>query len=109
MNVKLSGGLGYIQAVLEELVDGDQSLLVKIIRGLAAEDLLNEHLAQRDRKLIDQTANSKRAVSNNILLRGENLAYIKSHSGFLVGTGNFLQLAYDSSVCNMCSILFLKS
>ena len=107
MNVKLSGGLGYIQAVLEKLVDGDQSLLVEIIRGLAAEDLLNEHLAQRDRKLIDQTTNSKRAVSNNILLRRENLAYIKSHSGFLVGTGNFLQLAYDRSVCNMCMILFL--
>ena len=69
MNVKLSGGLGYIQAVLKELVDGNQSLLVEIIRGLAAEDLLNEHLAQRDRKLIDQTAYSKRAVSNNVLLR----------------------------------------
>ena len=69
MNVKLSGGLGYIQAVLEKLVDGDQSLLVEIIRGLAAEDLLNKHLAQRDRKLIDQTTNSKRAVSNNILFR----------------------------------------
>ena len=69
MDIKLSGGLGHIQAVLKKLIDGGQSLLVKIIRGLAAEDLLNKHLAQRDRKLIDQTAYSKRAVSNNILLR----------------------------------------
>ena len=59
MNIKLSGCLGYIQAVLKELVDCDQSLLIKVIRGLAAENLLDKHLAQRDRKLIDQTADSR--------------------------------------------------
>ena len=66
---QLAGRFGDVQIVLKELVDGCDGLLVEIIRGLAAEDLLNEHLAQRDRKLIAQTAYSKRAVSNNVLLR----------------------------------------
>ena len=52
VNIKLSGGFGNIQAVFKELVDSYQSLFVKIIRRLVLKDFLNEHLAQRYRKLI---------------------------------------------------------
>ena len=59
MDVKLSGSFGYVETVLEEFVNGNKSLFIEIVRGLAAEDLLYEHFTQRDRELIDQTSDSK--------------------------------------------------
>ena len=42
MDVKLSGSFGYVETVLEEFVNGNKSLFIEIVRGLAAEDLLYE-------------------------------------------------------------------
>ena len=62
VNIQLARGLGNIQAVFEELVDRDQSLIVKFIRRLSVEDLLDEHTAERDRQLIDQPADAQIVV-----------------------------------------------
>ena len=43
---ELPGGLGHVQVVLEELVDGEQGLLVQGVDGVFLENLLEEHLAQ---------------------------------------------------------------
>ena len=73
------------------------------------QNLLDEHPAQRQRQLINQAANAQLFIVHDIFIRLEDFANLQRHLRFLIGTGNFLQLAYDSSVCNMCSILFLKS
>ena len=59
VNEELSGCLGYVQRILEELIDCRQGFLVKIIRALATESFLDKHLAQRNRKLLNQSANTK--------------------------------------------------
>lgn len=51
---QLAGGLGDVQAVLKEHVDGEQRLLIERLDGILAEDLGEEDLAQRGRQLIDQ-------------------------------------------------------
>lgn len=86
MNEQLSGGLGHIQAVLEKFIDRGQCLFIEIIWAFAAEDLTNEHLAQRNGQLIDQAADSQLTVRDNISLIEEDLAYIQRHLGFLVTT-----------------------
>ena len=53
---QLPGGLGYVQAVLKELVDGKEGLLIQRIQGVLLENLPQEDLAQGGRQLIDQTA-----------------------------------------------------
>ena len=45
MDVQLSRCLGNIQVILEELVDGNDSLIIKIRRHLSVKYLLDEHLA----------------------------------------------------------------
>ena len=77
MNIQLSGRLGDIQAVVKEFVDGDQSLLVKVIRRLAVEDLLDEHFAQRDGQLIDQTADTQFGICDDVPVIKEYLADIR--------------------------------
>ena len=54
MDEQLPGSLGHVQVVFKELVDGEQSLLVQSIDGVLLKDLLEEHLAQDGRQLIDQ-------------------------------------------------------
>ena len=97
MDVKLPGGLRHVQTVLEELINGRKRLLVKIVRGLAVKDFLDEHPAQRKRQLIDQTADSKPAVRHHVLRAVENFAYIQSHLGFLVRAGYVLDLIDNRS------------
>ena len=100
MDEQLSGGLGHIQAVLEEFVDRGQCLFIEVIRALAAEDLTDEHLAQRNGQLIDQTTDSQLTVRNNISLVEEDLAYIQCHLGFLIRAADFLDLVHDGAVCD---------
>ena len=74
MNIKLSGGLGHIQAVLKELVDGSQCLLVELVRRLSVKYLADKHFAQRNGQLINQTSDTQVVVSDNVLIGVENLA-----------------------------------
>ena len=43
---QLSGGLGHVQAVLEELLDSEQGLVIKGLNGVLLENFLEEGLAQ---------------------------------------------------------------
>ena len=58
MDKELPGGLGHVQVVLKELVDGQQGLLVQGVDGALFKDLLEEHLAQNGGQLIDQPADA---------------------------------------------------
>ncbi len=101
MDVELTACLGNIQGILEEFVDGSQRLLIEVVRRLVREDLLDEHLAERNRKLINQPSDSKLAVGNDILLLEENLAHVERHPRLLVGTADFLDLSHRASVGDM--------
>ena len=109
MNVQLTGCLRYIQTVLKELVDRDKGLIVKIIRGFVRKDLLDEHLAEWDRKLIDQAADSKLAVRNDVLLAKEDFSDIQGHTGLLVGVRDFPDLRYGVPVGNMHGIIIFRT
>ena len=56
---QLARGLGDVQAVLKEHIDGKEGLLIERINGVFLKDLGQENLAQRRRKLIDQTADAE--------------------------------------------------
>src|SRR5699024_9011020 len=86
---------------LKEFIDSHQSLLIEVIRRFVLKDLLDKHLAQRDGQLIDQTSDSQRAICDHIPVPEENLADIKGHPCFLVGTGHFFQFIYDRSESDM--------
>ena len=101
MNEELSGCLGYVQRILEELIDCGQGFLVKIIWALATEYFLDKHLAQRNRKLIDQSTDTKFTICNNISFCEEYLTNIQCHLGFLVGAADFLDLLYIGTIRDM--------
>ena len=81
---QLTGGLGHVQIVLEELIDGEQSLLIQRIQRILLEHFGQEDLAQGGGQLIDQTANAQIFVVDNALLGVKHLAHIDSGLGFLV-------------------------
>ena len=92
MDEQLPGGLGHVQIVLKEFVDRRQRLLVKIIRALPAKDLLDEHLAERYRQLIDQTSDAELAVRDDIPLGKKDLAHVERHLCLLVRAADLLDL-----------------
>ena len=51
MDKQLPRGLGHVQAVLEEFVDGKEGLLIQRIQGVLLENLPQEDLAQGGRQL----------------------------------------------------------
>ena len=98
MDEQLPGCLGDIEAVLKELVDRCQCLLIEFFGILALEDLSDEHLAQRDRQLIDQPADSEFVVRDHRAVFKEDLADVQRHLGLFVGAAHFLDLAHYSAV-----------
>ena len=87
---QLPGGLGDVQVVLEEPLDGEQGLMVQGVDGPPAEDLLQEHLAQGGGQLVDQPGNAQMIVADDGLLRVEDLSHLQGHLGFLEGAGQVL-------------------
>ena len=59
VNVQLTRSLGYIQAILEEFIDGDKCLLIEVVRRFVIKDLTDKHLTQRNRQLVDQSSDSQ--------------------------------------------------
>ena len=57
--IKLSRGFRDIQRIFKEFIDRCQCLLIKVIRRFVAENFFDEHFAQWDRKLVNQTANAQ--------------------------------------------------
>ena len=80
------------KVVLEELVDRKERLLVERVDGVLLEDLLQEHLAQRRRQLVDEAADAEILVADDVLLRVEDLADLDGHLRFLVGLGKVAQM-----------------
>ena len=70
---ELSGGLGDVQVVLEELVDGEQGLLVQGVDGVLLEDLAQEDLTQGGGQLVDQTADAQVLIVDDAALGVEDL------------------------------------
>ena len=98
MDKQLSGGFRYIQVILKELVDSGKSFLIHIIRYIVAKDFFNKNLAQINGQLIDQTADTQLRIGDYTLFRIEDLSYIHSHRGFLVGLGYLSQLSHNRTV-----------
>ena len=84
VDIELSGGLGHVQIVLKELIDGGESLIIKLVGIASVKDLLDEHLAKRYGKLIDESAYAEGAVGYDLALLKEYLAHVKRHPGFLI-------------------------
>ena len=86
MYIKLAGCFRYIQIVLKEFIDGGQCFFVERIRQIFAENLRHKHFTQRNRKLINQTADTKVVVRYHIFVCVENFSYLERHLRFFVGT-----------------------
>ena len=84
--------LRHVQVVLEELVDGEQRLLIQRVDGVLLENLLQEHLAQGGGQLIDQPANTQIFVVDDVALRIEHLADLDGDLGLFVALGQVTQM-----------------
>ena len=87
MDKQLSGRLGHVQVVFEELVDGKQGLLVQRVNGIFLEDLLEEHFAQGRGQLINQAADTQILIIDDVLLGVEDLAHLNGDLGLLIALG----------------------
>ena len=98
MDEQLARGLGHVQAVLEELVDRGDRLLVELVRIPALEDLADEHFAQGDRKLVDEPPDAQLIIRDDRVIFKEYLTDVERHLRFLVGAADFLDLIHDCAV-----------
>ena len=72
-------------------------LLVQGVNGVLLEDLLEEHLAERGGKLVDQPPDAQILIVDNILLRVEDLAHLNGNLGFLIALGQIPQVCGNGS------------
>ena len=93
---QLAGGLGDVQVVLKELVDGEQRLLIERVDGVLLEHLGQEDLAECRRQLIDQAADAKVFIVDDGLFGVEDLADLNGDLRLLVGVGQLAQMARRS-------------
>ncbi|CAN4027001.1 Lipocalin-like domain-containing protein, partial [Dysosmobacter welbionis] len=84
---QLPGGLGHVQVVLKELVDGEERLLVQCVDGVLFEHLLEEHLAQGGGQLINQPADAQILIVDDVLLRVKDLAHLNGDLCLLIALG----------------------
>ena len=92
---ELSRGLGDVEVVLEEALDGHEGLAVEALEAALLEDLLEEHLAEGGRQLIDKSADAEVLVADDILLGVEDLADLNRDLSLLEGAREVLD-AVDS-------------
>ena len=78
MNEELSRGFGNVEAVLKELLNGEQRFVVEALYGVFLENFLEESLAKGCREVIDKSCDTEIVVGNDILVRIENLADLES-------------------------------
>lgn len=89
---ELAGGLGDVQIVFKEFIDGKQGLLVERVDGVLLEHFAQEDFAERGGKLIDQPADAEVFVGDDGLLGVEDLADLDGDLGLLVGVGQLAQM-----------------
>ena len=97
MDKQLPGGLGNVQVVLKELVDGEQSFLIQRVDGVLLENLLEEHLAQGSRQLIDQAADTQIFIVDDVLFGVKDLAYLDGDLSLLIALGQIPQMHGDGA------------
>ena len=100
MHVKLSCRFRDIQIVLKEFLDRCRRLLVEHIRNFIPKYLMNKHLAQRHRELIDQSANTQITVCDRLFFHVEDFSHLKRHLCLLVGFRNILQVVHTVAVAD---------
>ena len=94
MDKQLPGGLGNVQVVLKELMDGEQSFFIQRVDGVLLENLLEEHLAQGSRQLIDQAADTKIFIVDDVLFGVKDLAYLDGDLSLLIALGQIPQVLF---------------
>ena len=90
---QLPGGLGDVQVVLEEPLDGEQGLMVQGVDGALLEHLFQEHLAQGGGQLVNQPGDAQVVIADDGLLGVEHLAHFQGHLGLFEGAGQVLDAA----------------
>ena len=97
MNEQLAGGFRNVQVVFKEFLDGEQRLVVEAVDRALLKDLLEEHLAQGGRQLVDQASDAEVVVADNRLFGVEHLADLQRNLGFLEGLGQLLDAGNDGA------------
>ena len=87
---QLAGGLGNVQVVLKELLDGEQGLLIEAVDRAALKDLFEEHVAEVGGQLIDQSGDTEVVVADDGALGVEHLADLEGYHRFLEGMRQIL-------------------
>ena len=83
MYEQLSGGLGYVEVVFKEALNGHQRLAVECFQTAFLEYFLQEHLTKRGGQLIDQTANTQILIADNVLFGLKYLTDLRVCSGMV--------------------------
>ena len=92
---QFTGRLGDVQVVLEEGTHGIERLVVERLERAAAEHLLQKHLAQRRRQLVDQPPDAEVLVGDRVLRGIEHLADLERDARLLIGAGKILDVGDD--------------
>ena len=83
VNEQLARCLGNVQVVFKEALDCHQRLAVKTFERALLEHLLQEHIAESGRKLIDKTTDAEILIAYDILFGVEYLANLNCDLRFL--------------------------
>ena len=102
MYVELSGCFGEIQVIFKESADDRQRLTVDRIKRLITEDFFDEHLANRDRELVDQTPDTKGTISEYSTFSIKDLTDFECCACFFICTGKFTEIVGGIAVGNPC-------
>ena len=92
-----AGCFGNIQVILEELVDGEQRLLIQRIDGVLFEHFGQIDLTQGGRQLIDQAADAQILIVDDALFSLKDSAHFNGSLGFLIGVGQLTQVRYHGA------------
>ena len=68
VHIQLARGLGDVEVILKKLVDRLKRILIERLDRVLLEDLVEEHLAQRGRELIDDAAQAEVLIIDDRLL-----------------------------------------
>ena len=85
MYKKLPGGLGDVQVVFEEAMNGEEGLMVQRINGTRFKDLFQEGLAEGGGQLVNQPGNTQVVIADDRLVRIKNLADLQGDLCLLKG------------------------
>ena len=93
---KLTRGFGNVEVVLKECLNGLQRFAVERLEAAALEYLLQKHFAKCGGQLIDQAANAKIFVADDVLFVLKYLANLKGYLCLFVCTGKILDVFNNS-------------